>query len=270
MNTKLLGTAIFGIFILTGCQPNKTENQEEANDNNDVSAVGMNSEISIEKFEDSPPYTSASLQLDNPKAASLAQAGDVDFAFEVGDYDLGMQTPKDGTAALLANSDKGQHIHLIVDNGPYSAHYEPTFKNEMTEGTHYVVAFLSRSYHESVKNADSFIAKKIVVGNAGDDMGVNLEEPTLIYSRPKGEYNGSDTDNLLLDFFLLNTTLSETGNKVRATINGKEFMINEWAPYVIKGLPKGEVSIQLELVDGDGNMVPGGFNDVTRTVMLKD
>jgi hypothetical protein len=270
MHTKLLGTALLGILILAGCQPNKTENQEEANVNNDVTDVGMNAEISIEKFEDSPPYTSASLQLDNPKTSSLAQGGDVDFAFEVGDYELGMQTPKDGTAALLANSDKGQHIHLIVDNDPYSAHYEPTFKYEMSEGTHYVVAFLSRSYHESVKNTNSFIAKKIVVGNASDDMGVNLEEPTLIYSRPKGEYSGRGTDNLLLDFFLLNTTLSETGNKVLARINGKEFMISEWAPYVIKGLPKGEVSIQLELVDVNGDMIPGGFNNVTRKVMLKD
>jgi len=47
--------------------------------------------------------------------------------------------------------------------------------------------------------------RKIVVGNAGEDMGVNLEEPTLIYSRPKGEYSGADTGKtLLLDFFLLN------------------------------------------------------------------
>ncbi|WP_373397299.1 hypothetical protein V8V91_22440 [Algoriphagus halophilus] len=129
---------------------------------------------------------------------------------------------------------------------------------------------MSRSYHESVKNANSFVAKKIVVGDAGDDQGVDLEKPTLIYSRPKGEYSGADTENLMLDFFLLNTTLSEDGNKVRATINGQEFMITEWAPYIIKGLPKGEATIKLELLDAEGNMIPGGFNEVTRTVTLKD
>lgn len=157
-----------------------------------------------------------------------------------------------------------------MDNDPYSAHYEPEFKKEVSEGTHYLVAFLSRSYHESVKNANSFVAKKIVVGDAGDDQGVDLEKPTLIYSRPKGEYSGADTENLMLDFFLLNTTLSEDGNKVRATINGQEFMITEWAPYIIKGLPKGEATIKLELLDAEGNMIPGGFNEVTRTVTLKD
>jgi hypothetical protein len=74
----------------------------------------------------------------------------------------------------------------------------------------------------------------------------------------------------MLDFFLLNTTLSEDGNKVRATINGKEFMITEWAPQVIKGLPKGEVTVKLELLDASGNLIPGGFNEVTRTVTLKE
>lgn len=201
---------------------------------------------------------------------TLGQAGEVDFTFEVGDYELGAQTEKNGAASMLANSDKGQHIHYIMDNDPYSAHYEPNFKKEVSEGTHYLVAFLSRSYHESVKNDNSFIAKKIVVGDAGDDMDVDLDEPTLIYSRPKGEYSGADTENLLLDFFLLNTTLSENGNKVRATINGEEFMITEWAPYVIKGLSKGEATIKLELLDGDGNLIPGGFNEVTRTVTLTD
>ncbi|MDY8134865.1 hypothetical protein [Aquimarina sp. 2201CG5-10] len=99
---------------------------------------------------------------------------------------------------------------------------------------------------------------------------IKIETPTLIYSRPKGEYAGKDTEQILLDFFVLNTTLSENGHKVRATINDKEFMITEWVPYVIKGLPKGTVSIQLELLDENGVLIPGPFNQVTRTVTLKE
>lgn len=265
MNFKILGTSALALLIAVSCQPKKTENEE-------VVEMEMNTpaEISIEKFTDSPVYASSSLTLKNPTNTTIANAGEVDFAFEVGDYELGAQTEKNGIAANLANSGDGQHIHFILDNMPYSAHYESAFKREMPEGTHYLVAFLSRSYHESVKNSNSFIAKKMVVGTGSDDLNVDFEKPTMIYSRPKGEYSGADTENLLLDFFLLNTTLSETGNKVRATINGQEFMITEWAPYVINGLAKGEVTIKLELLDGDGNLIPGGFNDVTRTVTLKD
>jgi hypothetical protein len=97
-----------------------------------------------------------------------------------------------------------------------------------------------------------------------------MDAPTLIYSRPKGKYAGKDTENLLLDFFVLNTTLSESGHKVKATINGETFTIAEWAPYVIKGLPKGKVTIHLELVDANGDFVPGPFNEVTRTVTLTE
>jgi hypothetical protein len=267
MNFKILGTSALALMIAVSCQPKTVENEEVVVGETEVVAQEV---ISIEKFTDSPAYASSSLTLKKPASTTLGAAGEVDFAFDVNDYMLGEVTERSGMAANLANSDKGQHIHFILDNEPYSAHYEPEFKREMPEGTHYLVAFLSRSYHESVKNDKSFIAKKFVVGAASDDMNVDLDKPTMIYSRPKGEYSGADTENLLLDFFLLNTTLSEDGNKVRATINGQEFMITEWAPYVIKGLVNGEVTIKLELLDSNGTLIPGGFNEVTRTVTLKD
>ncbi|WP_373513903.1 hypothetical protein [Persicitalea sp.] len=264
MKIKLLSVLAFASVMAVSCQETK-ENEGETD-----TAMQDNSGITMERLEGSAQYDGASLALESPTNTNVKAAGEVDFAFKVGDYELGTQTDSP-VKSMLANSDKGQHIHFILDNDPYSAHYEPGFKKEIPAGTHYVVAFLSRSYHESVKNANSFVAKKMVVGDAGmDDKDVDLDKPTLIYSRPKGEYSGADTENLLLDFFLLNTTLSESGNKVRATINGKEFMITEWAPQVIKGLPKGEVTVKLELLDGDGNLIPGGFNEVTRTVTLTE
>ena len=35
----------------------------------------------------------------------------------------------------LANSAKGQHIHFIVNNGPYSAHYSNNFEKDIENGT---------------------------------------------------------------------------------------------------------------------------------------
>ena len=177
---------------------------------------------------------------------------------------MGAQT-LDAETKGLANSPKGQHIHFILDNGPYSAHYEPEFSKEIQEGHHVLLAFLSRSYHESVKNA--FLVKPITVGTPEGE-APDLTAPHLFYSRPKGTYTGKDTENLLLDFFLVNTEISATGNKVKATIEGQEFMLTEWAPYVINGLGKGEKSIRLQLLDKDNNPIPGPFNDVQRTVVL--
>ena len=250
-----------------GCKNAKKKNSDKEMAETGVTAVVPN--ITIEKLKDSPAYPKATLQLNRPTHARVP-AGSVAFDFAVTHYDLGAQTAHAGENRL-ANSGKGQHIHFIVDDGPYAAHYEPKFDVAMGEGTHYIVAFLARSYHESVKNAHSFVAKKIVVGDAskGESMHVDLTQPTLIYSRPKGTYQGADTKNLLLDFFLLNTELSPSGNKVRATINGRKFVIADWAPYVIKGLPKGRVTVKLELLDADGHLMPGDFNSVVREVELK-
>jgi len=127
-----------------------------------------------------------------------------------------------------------------------------------------VLAFLSRSYHESVKNENAYILTKI-----GDKNNIDLSDQFLFYSRPKGKYSGNDTKNLLLDFYLVNTEISPTGNKVRATINDSVFLIDEWAPYHIQGLPLGEVTIKLELIDSDGNLIKSQYNPSIRTVTLE-
>lgn len=194
--------------------------------------------------------------------------GEVNFNFNVSNYELGVITKSENTS-LLANSNKGQHIHFILDNQPYSAHYESKFTKEIQNGVHHLVAFLSRSYHESVKNNNSIVIKKLVVGeNPQDELVQDINAPTLIYSRPKGKYVGKDANRILLDFFILNTELKENGNRVKATINNKVFMITDWTPYIISGLSFGEVSIKLELIDNQGANIDGPFNAVERKILL--
>jgi len=163
----------------------------------------------------------------------------------------------------LANSDKGQHIHFIVNNGPYSAHYINNFKKKLNDNNNVILAFLSRSYHESVKNPNAFILTQI-----GENK-IDLNNEFLFYSRPKGTYKGKDTEKLLLDFYLINTTISPEGNKVKATINDTEFIITEWAPYYLQGLPKGEIKIKLELINSKGELVDSPFNPSVRIVTLE-
>ncbi|TSE08108.1 hypothetical protein [Aquimarina algiphila] len=268
----LVITTLLMFFTITACkQEKKAPNEEDSLNNNTKKEVEtVRPKITLEKLEDSPTYVNASLVLDTPENIEVVKSGEMEFSFKVENYELGAQT-KGPNAQKLANSGKGQHIHFILDNQPYSAHYEPSFKKEVPEGVHHLVAFLSRSFHESVKNDNSVIVRKLIVGDdPKDTFGLDMKAPTLIYSRPKGEYVGKDTEQILLDFFVLNTTLSENGHKVRATINGEEFMITEWAPQVIKGLPMGEITIQLELLDKTGALIPGPFNKVTRTVILKE
>ena len=75
-------------------------------------------EITITKVSGSPEYVNAKLSLEEP---IIVEDG-YEFSFNVDEYELGLQTLKD-FKYILANSAKGQHIHFIVNNDHYSAHY---------------------------------------------------------------------------------------------------------------------------------------------------
>lgn len=216
-----------------------------------------NNKIKISKVEGSPKYEDAALVLNE-----LNSGSELEFSFDVKNYELGAQTEHEFQYSL-ANSKKGQHIHLIINNNPYSAHYTNKFKKKLDPDNGVILAFLSRSYHESVKNKNAYIFTQY-----GDLEKIDLDKQYLFYSRPKGTYTGQDTKKLLLDFYLINTTISKNGNKVRATINDEEFLIDEWSPYYIEGLPKGEVKIKLELINSSGELIDSPFNPSIRTVIL--
>ncbi len=218
-------------------------------------------------FDDSPKFPESQLRLNAPAAGSTVAPGPVAFNYTLSNYELTKMTHMEG--GHMANSQKGQHIHNIVDNEPYTAHYETSFTKEIPEGEHVVLSFLSRSYHESLKHPGAYDLRKITVGSPTTRLDFDLQAPHMFYSRPKGEYVGPETEQVMLDFYLVNTTLSPDGNKVRATINGTEFMLDRWLPYIMEGLPMGENTIKLELLDKDGNVVPGPYNSVTRTFTLK-
>ena len=254
-------TILLFAFVVISCSPSGNKEEKSSSDTQTIGPA-----ITLTKAPASPQFPEATLTKADLSITPNDSSNSVDYSFDVSGYELGVQT-EDAATRGIANSGKGQHIHFIVNNGPYSAHYMPGVSNQLDDGNYVVLAFLSRSYHESVKSAGAFHVENLNVGGAGVEEA-DLTAPHLFYSRPKGTYKGADTKKLMLDFYLLNTTISPDGNKVRATINGKEFMIDEWAPYYIEGLPLGEVNIKLELVDAEGNAIAGPFNSVERSVTL--
>ncbi|WP_127846329.1 hypothetical protein [Psychroflexus aestuariivivens] len=271
MKKITLLTFLFTALILTSCKQNSDE-KDDKNEVTEEEAVGvLDTIITIEPLAmESPKFPDAKLTHPGEQTIKVKD-GKVDFDFEVENYELGVQSENAGKNGL-ANSDKGQHIHFILDNGPYSAHYEPEFSKTILEGDHVLLAFLSRSYHESVKNPNSFVVKKIRAGEPTEDlkMDVDFAAEHLFYSRPKGTYKGEDTEKILLDFFLVNTEIGEDGNKVKVKVNNQEFLIDQWIPHVIENMPMGENKIELTLVDEKLIPIEGPFNNVTRTITLEE
>ncbi len=181
-------------------------------------------------------------------------------------YKLGEQTA-DAAQKFCANSKDGQHIHLIVDTDPYIAKYTPSFDQDIADGDHYVLAFLSRSYHESLKTPDAYQANFVTVKNKSFVKQDPIKGPMLFYSRPKGIYSGDDAKKVMLDFYLVNTDMK--GYNVEADINGEKHMIDKWQPYYIEGLPEGDNTVKLSLVDSKGQLVKVPLNPVTRTFKIE-
>jgi len=72
----------------------------------------------------------------------------------------------------------------------------------------------------------------------------------------------------MLDFYLVNTSISAAGNYVDATINGETHKITTWQPYYIEGLPMGENTIELTLRNSEGIVVDAPLNPVRRVFTL--
>lgn len=248
------------IFLFPACQNAEQATEDDADEMTDT-------DDSSEKMYVLTPFGASTEYADASITSMKYQNGQFVFTLGESDYKLGVQTP-DAEQKMCANSDQGQHIHLIVDNEPYAAYYVPSFQHDVSNGEHYLLAFLSRSYHESLKHDAASVAQKVMVNNKSITAQEDITQPMLFYSRPKGTYTGkSQTDKVMLDFYLVNAALG-TDYMVKADINGETHMIETWQPYYIEGLPMGDNTITLTLVDREGNAVDAPLNPVSRTFTL--
>ncbi len=252
--------------LLASCNtPTKNKDGEVRDTTALADSVGA---IAVNPLPHAKDFPGATLKITELKSEKLgADSAKITVKYGVSNFNLTEQTEH---THHMANSHDGQHIHFILDNKPYVALYKPehTFTVPVNS-EHYLMSFLSRSFHESIKTADA--SKLIKFKVEADGKITELPQPTepsIFYSRPKGDYKGDETNVLLLDFFVANTTLGADANKVKATINGQEFMLDQWVPYEVLNLPKGEATVVLTLVDKDGNAVTGDNVSVERKVNL--
>jgi hypothetical protein len=178
------------------------------------------------------------------------------------------------------------HVHLILDNKPYKAIYdtkEGVRLNELAagealaEGMHVLVAFPSRANHESVKTKDAFTVVPFWVGKK--DAAAAAKDPTkkpmLVYSRPKGDYNGEMANHVLVDFQVANVTLAEGKEHVHVTVTGTgidkavEGNVEKFGtPLYIDNLQNGSYQLKVELLDAAGKLIEGPWNSTTRTIKV--
>ena len=258
---------LFGLLLLVGCG-----NGEDGGDD-----VQTEDDVQIEKGERSSTIEGAAARITAPTDSAIVDSASVDVTIEAENFETGVQTETD-RAEEIANSGNGQHFHVILDNEPYKANYEagtPFDLGDLAPGAHTVVAFPSRSYHESVKGREAHDLVNFYVQEESGEVMLGNRDPAIVYSRPKGTYSGADAERIMLDFYLHNVELGDDGYKARYTISddgGAEVAtttLTEWTPAFVTGLSSGSYEVNLQLIGDDGEVVPGPFNDTTREITVE-
>lgn len=221
-----------------------------------------------------PAFPEASLTIDAPAPGTVLEGDTLEARLSVDGFELAAPTPG-ADARGLALSDRGQHVHFIVDNQPYRAIYDlsgPVRVSGLEAGTHVIRAFASRQWHESVKSPDAYAATWFVVGDTAGAGEFDPDAPLLTYSRPKGSYSGAGADSVMVDFYLRNVEIGPAADQhsVRLTVDDSlSWEITRWAPHYVLGLAPGEHTFRLELLGPDGSVVPGELNTTERVITIE-
>jgi hypothetical protein len=232
-----------------------------------------------------PEAETSTVTLALPEHSAMVSANPVWLQVRVEGYPLGAASQFDREKEV-AVSDLGQTVHVVIDNMPYFAindpaldpfneagwYYETNYKFEvpanLDNGEHTVRLFLARSYGESLKGDRTFSVSKFHIGEKGASK-VNIQKPFLTYNEPSNQLYLEEGTPVLLDFFISNCELSHLGYVVRLTVDRRATRnLTEWRPYYIYGLSEGQHTVRLELLDPNGNLVPGPFNDVEQTITV--
>ena len=188
-----------------------------------TAARAADNDVKIVPVPNSPPFPGAKARFASLKDGDVLNNPDVSVVVDVENYELGVQTDNP-RAKQIMNSKEGQHVHIILDNQPYLADYKsgvPFQVGTLSEGPHTLITFPSRSYHESVKSTEAADIVNFYVGKKEGEFMLDKTQPTIIYSRPKGKYEGEGAQKILLDFYLNNVELSPDGYKAKYTIRKK-------------------------------------------------
>lgn len=161
---------------------------------------------------------------------------------------------KEGINLLQFSIENNQNYNIttIQNNYTIATHSNTKIEQEFLSGNNVFLAFLSDENNLGIKTNNATLLKNIVLN---DEVLFDEKQAHLFYYLPQNNI-------AILDFCLVNTSLSENGNKIKVTFNGTtSIIVDKWASYQIDGLTQNKNTIRIELIDKIGKIIPGPFND---------
>mgnify|MGYP003429669103 FL=1 len=153
-NTWKSAVAILAVSATIAACNNTAKTDGTTNSADSTTVADSAAAIAVNPLAHSKEFPGASLKIASITSEKVGtDSAKVTVKYNVENFKLTEQTAHEHH---MANSHDGQHIHFILDNSPYAALYKPEHSVTVpVNSQHYLMSFLSRSYHESRKTADA-------------------------------------------------------------------------------------------------------------------
>ncbi len=166
----------------------------------------------------------------------------------------------------------GPHLVAQLDADPPLAFTSTEITmRPLQPGSHRLVVYAARPWGEGVKIPGAATQIRLHRAAANPLALAAPSSPQLIAVSPMGE---AAAPPLLLDWLLINAPLQnlrqgDTSWRLRVSVNGESFLVDQQTPLWLKGWRPGSNAIQLELLDGTGEPLNPPFNSLVSEVTLR-
>lgn len=172
--------------------------------------------------------------------------------------DLPPQRLTGATQPHSGQSDRATSLSLVVD--------EPA----LSPGSHRLTVYAARPWGEAVKSPGAVrqITVNRVLANPSSQPQAGSPQLLAVSPADLGAHEPLLLDWILLDAPLQNLRDGDGSWRLRVTINGDRFLMDQNVPLWLRGWKPGRNSLQLELLDGLGQPLNPPFNSLVQEVTL--
>lgn len=176
---------------------------------------------------------------------------------------------------------EGSYVQFVLDNTPYKPVTDLKTPLDLTalapggslaEGEHLIAAFVCRKNGESIKGPSSIAVRRFWTGKRTPSTWDPNRGPFVVLGHPYGTYKVDGGGDPLVDWYVLNATLGQKDYSIRAVLKGPgikddgiQRIISDWRTHIILSAHEGQYTLQFDLLDRNGDPVPGPGNSSTRT-----
>ena len=215
----------------------------------------------VQQLQDALALRRPQVTIEAPRDGANLPAGPIKLSLQVRDWPL----VDAGELGL------GPHVVVQVDDLPairlsgLELELPP-----LSPGSHRITAYAARPWGEAVKSPGAWSQIRVHRVTANP---LAIPQPGTPQLLPVSPADLADSEPLLLDWLLLDAPLqglrdNDGSWRLRVSVNGDSFLVDQNSPLWLKGWQPGSNSLLLELVDGLGEPLNPPFNSLVREVVL--